>query len=58
MDDPELPAGTVIHDHELEECAVASGADGEDAPVVSEVDLVRVTKGMQDVGIGHAVATR
>ncbi len=58
MDDPELPASTVIHDDELQECAVALGADSEDAPVVSEVDLVRIAKGMQDVGIGHAVATR
>ncbi len=58
MDDPEFPADTVIHDDEFQECAVALGADDEDASVVSEVDLVRIAKGMQDVGVGHAVATR
>ncbi len=56
MDDPEKPVRNVIHDDQLDKRAISLRSYGEDVPVVSEVDLTRVANGVQDVGIGNAMA--
>ncbi len=58
MNDPEKPLRNVIHDDQLDERAIALRSDDEDAPVVREVDLTRVANGVQDVGVGDAMAAR
>lgn len=58
MNDPEKPLRNVIHDDQLDERAIALRSDDKDAPVVREVDLTRVANGVQDVGVGDAMAAR
>ncbi|WP_420440492.1 hypothetical protein [Candidatus Poriferisodalis sp.] len=56
MDDPEKLIRNVIHDDQFDERTIALRSDDEDAPVVCEVDLARVANGVQDVGVGDAMA--
>lgn len=58
MNDPEKPLRNVIHDDQLDERAIALRSDDKDAPVVREVDLTGVANGVQDVGVGDAMAAR